>query len=410
MEAVITPSRISGSVAAPQSKSLAIRLLFASLLGRIELEGLEPSDDVKAAIKSLRALGVTGDSGTWERTRNRLGEVHLDVAGSGTTLRMLIPVLSCLGVEAAIDGDQTLRRRPLGTLAGYLRNNGVEISGDHLPVRVKGRISTDTVEISGAESSQYISGFIYGLLLSGGGTVRILPPVRSRSYIEMTCAVLRGLGADVRFEGNMVDIPHQSEPLAYQGPVPGDFLLAGFYGIAAMLTGGSISLSGLVHPEWSRGDRRIMDIMERSGALVEYRGTSCKVSAGEDILPFEEDVLDSPDMAVNLAAIASSASGTSVISGIELLGSKESNRVRSILDTLRAFGVDANSDGVFRIAGTGIMRRGQVEDWNDHRISMLGTVLALRAGGTIKGPGSVGKSNPAFFRDIANLGGVIEFR
>lgn len=409
MKAIIKPSRISGHVDAPQSKSIAIRLLFSSLMGKIELKGLEFSDDVSAAARVVEKLGVRREGASYNSgTRPRdLGK--LDVGGSGTVLRFLIPVLACNGIGAHLDGDSSLRRRPLNVLTEWLRSHGVEVSGNSLPLKLEGEINTGEIVISGSESSQYISGFIFGLLLKGGGRIKLLPPVRSESYIRMTLTLLNSLGANVRYSGDLINVEPLETPLQYVGPVPGDFLLSSFYALGAALTGGRVSIANLIRPEWSAGDSRIVGIIERSGPESLLLNDTWEVAAGKNIKPFSEDVLDSPDMAVPLAALASGSTGESGISGIELLKTKESNRVESITETLRNFGHHAHANDVLAMSGAKSPHPGKTRDWGDHRIAMLGTLLSLKSGGVVNGVETVNKSNPRFFDDMIKLGGDVKF-
>lgn len=408
MEARFKPSRLEGTIQAPQSKSIAIRLLFSSLLGHIDLKGLEQSDDVGAAIRTVEALGVKhiGDGFEAAELPKDLGT--LDISGSGTTLRMLIPILACTGISARLTGEETLRGRPLGVIHEYLTSNGVQITDDHLPLSVSGKLETDKIVISGSQSSQYISGFIFGLLLAGGGKIVILPPVRSTSYINMTCEVLNSLGASISYSGNEIHVKPLSRKLSYSGTVPGDFLLSSFYAIGAVLTDGKVKIGNLVHPEWSRGDSRIVDIVNRCAGKGSVSDGTWIARAGNRISTFREEVEDTPDMAVSLAALAAGSTGESGISGIELLGIKESDRIKSITDTLKEYGCKVRSNSMIAIRGTENPSAGTTEVWNDHRIAMLGSILSLRAGGTVKGAESVSKSNPRFFDDLRKLGGELE--
>lgn len=407
MRVEIRPSVIGGHIRAPQSKSIAIRLILSSLAGNIVMEGLERSGDVDAALSAVERLGVVKRGNTLSPGKVPQDAGTIDFGGSGTTLRMALPLLSLLGTEAVLDGDATLRRRPIGVLVEWLNRNGMDISSDRLPMRIRGRIDTDCVEISGSESSQYISGFILGLHLRGGGRIRLIPPVVSRSYIQMTCAVLSSIGATTAIDGDTISVDPATGKLEFHGSVPGDFLLSSFYAIAAAITGGSLSISGLSRPEWSSGDARIVDLLAGTGSGSRLQDGTWSVEAGEQILPFTEDVSDSPDMSVSLSALASFSSGTSIITGIEGLRTKESDRMASITGTLSAFGVGSRGNGRLEIDGCRNPVRGTVKSWKDHRITMLGTLLALRPGGTVEGAEDVDKSNPRFFSDLAELGGRI---
>ena len=379
--------------------------MFASLLGEIKIEGLEHSQDVKSALRALQSLGVAYESGRFLKGAHQDISGKIDVGGSGTVLRFLLPVLSSLGLEATITGDETLQKRPLGVLHDYLNSNGVDLSDDHLPLKISGKLNTDHVEISGSESSQYISGFIFGKLLGGGGKISLIPPVRSSSYITMTCRILNSIGARIRFSGNRIEVEPQNSPLKYSGSIPGDFLLSSFYAIGAVLTGGEINIENHTMPDWSAGDARIVDIIGKYSAFSSLSDGTWKVKAERQVQPFHEDVQDSPDMAVNLAALAYGTPEESTISGIELLRIKESNRINSISSTLMHYGSTVEVDDVMRINGPSQARPGTTEKWNDHRIAMLGSILSLKAGGVVMDAESVSKSNPRFFDDIRQLGG-----
>ena len=403
MRAQVSPSVIKGTIRAPQSKSIAIRLLFASLLGDVRLEKLEHSHDVDAALSAIDQVRKTIDSSDTD-----VGII--DVGGSGTTLRMLLPILAFLGLKCTIMGDETLQKRPLTVIRSWLEANGVSMSSDHLPLAIDGKISSRNVEIPGSESSQYISGIIYGLLLSGGGKIRLLPPVRSTSYIEMTCSVLNSLGCSIYYHGLDISVQALMEPLKFSGEVPGDFLLSSFYAAAALITKGSVNITGLSSRNWSMGDLRIVDIVGKSGAGSYVEDDTWHVSGNGDFLSFTEDIEDSPDMAVSLAAFSAISGGEYRILGTSLLEIKESNRIQSVSRTLEAFGIEVSTDNGMNIRNTGNWHSGIVKDWKDHRIAMLGTVLSLRSGGMIYGAEAVAKSNPRFYDDLIRLGGEISLR
>lgn len=410
MEALFNPSKLLGSIDAPQSKSIAIRLIFSSLLGRVNLRQLEYSRDVEAAIRAISALGASRNEGVF--TAGKIPKIagEIDLGGSGTVLRMLVPILSCLGVEATLTGDESLRKRPLGVVYDYLTSNGIKMSSEHLPLKISGKLDIDHVEISGSESSQYISGFIYGLLLKGGGTIDLLPPVRSSSYIRMTCTVLNDLGADIRFTGEQIVVSPLKNNLEYTGRVPGDFLLSSFYAIGALLTGGSVEISNLIMPDWSSGDSRIVQIIKESTNSGTLKDGTWNIKSSDSISQFSENVEDSPDMAVSLAALACGSEGKSEISGIELLRIKESDRIRSISDTLENYGCSVEIGNTMKIACPAELSSGTTESWEDHRITMLGSLLSLKNGGVVKGTESVSKSNPRFFSDLEKLGGDFRLR
>ena len=407
MMAVIKKSRISGSVTAPASKSHAIRLVMYSLIGCANIQGLPDSSDVTVAVDLVGRLGIIRNGDVFSRHgRDLKHRADLYFGGSGTTLRMALPMLAYLGGEFTIDGDETLRARPVREEIRALSEAGVSFSSDSIPLRMSGRANTDHITIKGSESSQSISGLIYALLMNGGGSIQIVPPIVSRHYIDLTCSILASLGADISFSGNVVRI-NGGDMKEYSGRVPGDYLLSSFYAAAAYATGGHVSISGLPEQERWWGDHSIVGILQENGVESSFQdGTWHVVSSGSG-KGMIIDISQSPDMAVSIAAFAPFLTGATTISGTEGLKSKESNRIRTIAETLSAFGVNARTDDSITIDGQPSVKNPALDAAGDHRIAMLSSVLSLYAGGKIMGAECVSKSNPQFYRDLASIGGDI---
>lgn len=193
----------------------------------------------------------------------------------------------------------------------------------------------------------------------------------------------------------------------YSGRVPGDYLLSSFYAAAAYATGGHVSISGLPEQERWWGDHSIVGILQENGVESSFQdGTWHVVSSGSG-KGMTIDISQSPDMAVSIAAFAPFLTGATTISGTEGLKSKESNRIRTIAETLSAFGVNARTDDSITIDGQPSVKNPALDAAGDHRIAMLSSVLSLYAGGKIMGAESVSKSNPQFYRDLASIGGDI---
>ncbi|EQB68057.1 MAG: hypothetical protein AMDU5_GPLC00017G0020 [Thermoplasmatales archaeon Gpl] len=223
MMAVIKKSRISGNMMAPASKSHAIRLVLYSLIHDVNVQGLPDSSDVAMAVDFVGRLGIIRRENSFSRHREELKHrADLYFGGSGTTLRMALPLLAYLGGEFTIDGDRTLRARPIKDEVRALSEAGISFSSDSIPLRMSGRAVADHVAIKGSESSQSISGLIFALLMNGGGRIEIVPPIVSRHYIDLTCSILKSLGADITFSGNVVRI-NGGDMKEYSGHVPGDY-------------------------------------------------------------------------------------------------------------------------------------------------------------------------------------------
>ncbi|MEM0289955.1 MAG: 3-phosphoshikimate 1-carboxyvinyltransferase [Metallosphaera sp.] len=392
----IERSRIEGEVKAPPSKSFAIRYVLLSLITDVKLESIPSSDDVTVANKVVHDL--------------KDGRDELFLGGSATTLRMVIPILLALGRKIKIDGDQTLRRRPLNSLR-YLKggkfttlqpNANGSIS---LPMVVEGKLEQET-EIEGWESSQYVSGLIYAYCILGYGRIKVIPPVSSKGYIHMTADVINSVGGKVEIRDDVIEIKC-SKLKKFHGSVPGDYALASFYAIGALITGGEIKISSLYPPPSYFGDHEIVNMIKQTGAVSEVTGDSWFVKGSDVRRPLAVSINDVPDLAPSLAGLMATIPGESKMLDSERLRIKESDRINTIISTLRSFGIDAHySSGTITIVG-GEPKRGEITCPNDHRIAMLAGDLALRAGGIVKNAECVSKSNPNYWKDLASLGAKI---
>jgi 3-phosphoshikimate 1-carboxyvinyltransferase len=406
MEVSVGPSRVEGRVEAPPSKSWGIRTIFYSLINRVTLSEVPNSDDIAAAINAVKALGVKVEGGSFEFEKpSRRG--YAFVGGSATTLRMLLPVAMVLGVELEVDGDESLRRRPLSEIVKLARRHGMEVTSERLPLKIKGELKEEDVEISGAESSQYVSGFMFAFAVRGHGRIRVIPPVSSKSYIMMTAELLTSQGVRVEIERDDVwEITvARGNPRPYEGKVRGDFALASFYAIASSVTGGRIEISGLYDPPSYFGDHSVVNLMAEAGVKSAVRNGTW-IAEGEPERGLRVNVDDAPDLAVSIAALAPFARTETVIEGVERLRIKESDRITTIISTLKAFGGKARYDGRLVIEPSRL-RDGVIECPNDHRIAMLAAVLALTAGGKVLKAECVNKSNPRFWDDLKGLGAKI---
>ncbi|MEM0174235.1 MAG: 3-phosphoshikimate 1-carboxyvinyltransferase [Sulfolobaceae archaeon] len=405
------PSVINGKVEAPQSKSIGIRLIFFSLLTDIELENLVLSEDVKSALNAVKSLGVSvefeGNKVKLQRKGNEeIKEVY--VGGSGTTLRFLLPIAAILGKRLSIDGDETLRRRPISAFLRAVK--GVSISSEKLPLTIEGRLDVNNISIDGSESSQYISGFIIGFCMIGEGRISIIPPISSKSYILLTINLLNSLGAKIKFyeSENIIEI-RCGKINKYAGRVPGDYALSSYYALSSLFTGGKLRISNLYAPYDFFGDHSIVEIYHKMGAISYYKEGEWVIESKNEYYNINIDVDDAPDLAPSIAPLSAIALGESKITGVRRLRIKESDRILTISETLRAFGVkvkEGNNELI--IIGSKELHSGSIICPKDHRIAMMATPFILKLGGTIGEAECVNKSNPNFWIDIKKIGGRIE--
>lgn len=406
MLAEIKPSKIQGKIKAPQSKSFGIRLILYSILKESKLENLIYSDDIRVAIDVVKALGVSVSDSYFRKEGELKAPSYLYFGGSATTLRMAIPILSVIGSETIIDGDESLRKRPLNAIIKAL-DGEVRFSSSSLPTKMSGKLKENYIKIEGNESSQYISGFIYAFSLVGGGEIEIIPPISSKSYIYLTANLINSLGGDVKIKGNRVYIA-KGDFKPYSGKVPGDYALASFYVASSIITGGDIIVEDVYDIPDFQGDHSIVKLYNDMGIesfVKEGKWIAMKTGGLSGI---EVNVDDFPDLAPSIASLAPFATSKTVILGVRRLKSKESNRILSISETLSRFNVKVSyDDEKIEIYPSSDIREATVTCPNDHRIAMLASVLALRVGGVVNNAECVNKSNPSFWKDLISLGGKI---
>ncbi|MEM1873665.1 MAG: 3-phosphoshikimate 1-carboxyvinyltransferase [Acidilobaceae archaeon] len=414
MRAFIEPSVVRGVLTAPRSKSHAIRLIMASLIAPTEIEGIQLSGDVEAALRVVEAFGarveLVGDRARVTPPQSIPREVRVHVGGSATTLRIALAIAATLGVSFEVDGDETLRRRPLDALREALADTGVRFSNSRLPLRVEGRLADSRVEIRGSESSQYITGFMIAFCMLGNGEISVVPPLVSKSYVYMTSEVLSLFGCSTRISETKVEVARTFSPRIVKERVWGDYALASFYAVSALTTGGSLTILDLPEPRSYFGDHSIVKIYERMGAVSEYSSGSWRVESRSEYEAVAEDFEDAPDLPLSVAPLAALARGCSELSGVSRLAIKESDRVRAVAHVLRSFGVDVEyTGGALRICGSAekLKQQVSVQSFKDHRVAMMAAALALRVGGVVEEADSVNKSNPRFWSDLASVGGRI---
>lgn len=430
MRATITPSRLSGSVAAIASKSEAHRILVCAALaeGVTDIDCPTSSSDIDATVGCLRALGarVTRTRPGFRvvplpRTADgsrvpRLGGT-LDCGESGSTLRFLLPVVCALGTEARFVGRGRLAERPLSPLYEELVAHGAILSPQgRFPLSVSGGLASGTFALPGDVSSQYVSGLLMAAPVLGGGVeILVSEPVESLPYVTLTCASLRRFSVEVEtdhVDGGRAMRFAVPDGATYATPgtlrVGGDWSNAAFWLCAGALSRDGVTVSGLDLAS-DQGDRAVLGALSLLGARVSRTHDSVTVRP-DHLHGCTIDVTSCPDLVPPLAMVAARAEGTTHVVGAERLRLKESDRLETISAALNALGgrVSVTSAGL-DVEGVRSLAGGIVDAANDHRIAMMSSVVATGAEGptTIVGAECVSKSYPTFFEDLAHLGGSV---
>lgn len=403
MKVKILPSKTSGEVSAPPSKSFAHRYLIGSVLsrGKCVIKNIADSDDISATLSCIEQLGgsVTKDGNTVTvipTNEKQIENAVFDCKESGSTLRFFIPVVLATGAKnCTFSGSERLLARGIKEYEKLFENSDVIIKSDEKSIEVNGTLSAGNYEISGEVSSQYTTGMLFALSgLSGKSTLKITGNAESRAYVDMTIKVLKDFGADIKeTEKNFFEINGKGRLSPGEFTVEGDWSNAAFL-IALSRLLGRISVSGL-NENSVQGDRfctAAFDMLDGENAEI--------------------DLKDCPDLAPVLFAYAAYKNGGKFIN-TRRLRVKESDRANVMAEELKKFGANVKVyENSVEIEKTQLKPPiVPLCGHNDHRIVMALSVLAAVLGAEIDGAEAVNKSYPDFFRVIKKAGvNVYEIR
>lgn len=421
MNVKIKPNEIKGELKSIPSKSLLHRAIILSGISKDRATKLENvntiSKDVEATLTCIEKLGaktkVEGDSIRITSLGNiKKSKVELHCKESGTTLRLLLPLVSTFSKEATVDCSEGLRKRPIRELIETLEESGLYFKEKGFPINISGNVTTDFFKISGDISYQYVSGLLLlSSLLDQRSSIYLTTKLESRAYVNITIKVLRDFGIIVNeLEEGVFEIYGGRDkilpPKEYQ--IEGDWSNAAFFLVGGCL-GDSIKMSGL-NLESSQGDKKIVQILKKAGAILTC-SDDCISSNRSHLNSFEVDFSETPDLFPILSVVAALSKGQSILKGGERLKLKESNRIESTFQMLKSLGADVKKrdDGLI-IQGKEILDGGIVNSFNDHRIVMSATMASIKCKEpvSIVNAGAVKKSYPNFFDDFKKVGGIFD--
>lgn len=405
----ITPvaGPLEGKVTPPGSKSITNRVLLLAALakGRSHITGALKSVDTKLMAEALRAMGVAieehdATSFTVE-SGGRLNApgAPLFLGNAGTATRFLTAAVATVDGEIVVDGDEHMRKRPIGPLVEALRSMGVDAEsvGGYPPVTVRGKggFAGGRVEIDGSLSSQYVSAVLMAAPLASGPVEIALTgtEIGARGYVDLTLAAMRAFGAKVEQEGAA---EWKVEPGAYAATdflVEPDASAATYLWAAETLTGGAIDL-GVPADAFTQPDARAHEVIARFPEM-----------------PHVIDGSQMQDAVPTLAVLAAYNKAPVRFTGIENLRVKECDRIHALWDGLNRIrqglaeeeGDDLIVHSDTALAGTRV--EAKIETYADHRIAMSFALAGMMTNGiTILDPGCVAKTYPGYWDALASLG------
>ena len=445
MRARFDPSGpLRGRFVPPPDKSISHRAaLFAAMTDEpVTIRNYLAAEDTLSTLDVIRALGaavelepttVGGGSsgmaaeggltvlvrgvglGTAAPTTGGL----LDVGNAGTLLRILPGWLAGQGGgEWILDGDASIRRRPVDRVVEPLKLMGADIEareGRFTPLRIRGAPLRGIEYELPVASAQVKSCLLIAGLLAEGGTA-LTEPTQSRDHTERILCRAR---APFRREGRTLHVSPADELELDDVVVPGDPSSAAFLATAALVVPGSRVVVDRLALNWTR--TAFFRIAERMGAVIvgDLEQPSEEVAPDEPVgeldvaqAPLEGTVVEADEVPLAIdelplvALLGCFAEGETVVRGAQELRVKESDRIAGVVDGLGALGADieATADG-FVVRGSGGLEGGTLEARGDHRLAMLGAVagVASRSGVEVEGMDAAKISYPGFETDLASL-------
>ncbi len=399
---------LSGVVQLTGSKSESNRALILAALsgGRVTAENLSDADDTAIMQQALRAAASSGS-----------GLTTVDIGPAGTAMRFLtayLPLVS--GGEFLLTGTARMQQRPIGILAEALKTLGADITyagaEGFPPLRIRGgfRQSVSRISMKGSVSSQYLSALLLiAASLPQGLELHIEDELTSRPYVEMTLRMLEETGISHRWVDHIISIQPQQprNSVIYVEP---DWSAASYwYSMLALVPEGRLFLRGL-KKDSLQGDRAIADIMEQFGIASVFEPDGVTLSkTGQSSEQQSFDFKSCPDLAQTVIVCCAALGRDATFTGLETLKIKETDRIRALQQELEKFGVllteTAHQEYRLDTSKKYIPETLHIDTYEDHRMAMAFAPLALVFPEVvIEDPAVVGKSYPAFWRDLEQHG------
>lgn len=465
MIAIIQPSKISGTVHAPASKSSMQRACAAALLneGTTIIKNPGKSNDDRAAIGVIQNLGAVVEQQADDTlsittlaggllqadTKQDTGSIFCGESGLG--IRMFAPIAALSTAAITITGEGSLLTRPMDFFDTIFPQLGIEIesNGGKLPIKIKGPLQPKDITIDGSLSSQFLTGMLFAFGKAATSPVTItVTNLKSTPYIDLTLKVMKDFGytvtnnnyqsftiepvvsedkvvvgedtnhgvegnvqvrvsTDLNQEQSLVGVPSDSkqEPQQLHYTVEGDWSGGAFLLVAGAVAG-NITVEGL-DVFSTQADKKILEALRDCGCILSITDTIIEVANPvTGLRPFHFDATDCPDLFPPLVALASFCDGKTVIEGVSRLAHKESDRGLTLQQEFGKMGIKIDlQDDLMIVHGGTSLNGATVHSHHDHRIAMACAVAALRATGevAIEEANAINKSYPDFYEHLKKL-------
>ena len=447
-------SKINGAVKAPSSKSYSHRAVILATLseGKSKLFDVLYSEDVLSTIRACEALGAKIDKkkeiilkGDKSQTVDYLevygtgGKLHniskdpssdmVDLANSGTTLRIMTSVAALSDNEVIFTGDDSLKTRPMGALIDALEALGVKIESlggnNKAPLKVYPGYEGGQTDILGSISSQFISSILISAPLSKKGVeLEVYPEFVSKPYVDMTISILEKFGITIEEENyqfhetckkehtDCLGVKFNVKPQKYTASdyiVEGDYSSASYLLAATAIAGGYVRVENLFSDS-KQGDKFILDVFEDMGANVTVFDDYVSLRSDGNLKGIDVNLANAPDLLLTVAVLGAVAEGKTTITGVSHGRLKETDRIDTTCRELEKLGckLEEFEDGMTIYGQT--IGDGVVESHNDHRLAMAFSLLGLKYDVEVENGECFDVSFPNFIEIMGEIGIEMELK
>jgi 3-phosphoshikimate 1-carboxyvinyltransferase len=422
---ITTKSSLNGTIKVPGDKSISHRaVMFGSIAsGVTTIENFLPGEDCLSTIACFRKLGVKihqdGSNVTVEGkglSGLQESETVLDVGNSGTTIRLLMGILSGRPFHSVLIGDESIGKRPMTRVTRPLAQMGAKITGrrdgEYTPLSLSGG-ALKGIEYKLPVASAQVKSAILLAGLQANGETTVIELEKTRDHTER---MIRLFGGEVTSNGNAVTIKGGQQLTAKHVNVPGDISSAAFFLVAgAIVPNSSIKLMNVGLNPTRTGILDVLKAMGAEMAIEEYDSTTGEPAGNITIKTSSlTGTVLSGDLIPRLideipiiALLATQAEGKTVIKDAAELKVKETNRIDTVVNELKKLGANivATEDGMIIHGKSGKLKGETVSSYGDHRIGMMLAVAALVCAGEVylEQSEAIAVSYPEFFSDLHSL-------
>ncbi|WNB93895.1 3-phosphoshikimate 1-carboxyvinyltransferase [Bacillus sp. NEB1478] len=425
MEKQLNPIKsLNGTIKVPGDKSISHRaVMFGSIAeGTTTINGFLTGEDCLSTISCFRKLGVRIKQTNEQVTIEGKGlsglqpsKEELYVGNSGTTIRLLMGILSNTPFASVLTGDESIAKRPMNRVTQPLNEMGAKIEGNDegnkVPLQITGG-STKGIDYHSKIASAQVKSAILLAGLNAEGVTSVTEPAKSRDHSER---MLEAFGCNVEQNGLTVSVKAGQQLKGTHIEVPGDISSAAFFLVAGAIIPDSIITLKKVGLNPTRTG--ILDVLENMGAKVQFENVNSESSEPYGDLVIQTSELKGTiikgdliprliDEIPIIALAATQAIGKTIIQDAHELRVKETDRIQTVVDELSKMGanIEATEDGMI-IHGKTSLKGARVDSYGDHRIGMMLSIASCIAKGETRltNPEAVAVSYPAFYDQLKSL-------